>query len=209
MLRRGKIYDITQTISPGMLSWPEDHPVDFNKTKLAGLASLTHLGMSAHTGTHIDAPAHIIRGGKGIDEIDIERLTGVASLVDLSKAKIIDRELLSGFNLEGVSRLLLKTSNSALLRKPDFDQKYVSLTTDAAEYLVEKGIRLLAFDYLSVDEFSSQLYPVHNILLNAGVVIVESVNLSEVPAGNYEILCLPLKIKGCDGAPARVILRTI
>jgi arylformamidase len=105
--------------------------------------------------------------------------------------------------------LLLKTSNSALLRKPDFDQKYVSLTTDAAEYLVEKGIRLLAFDYLSVDDFFNHLYPVHNILLNAGVVIVESVNLGEVPAGNYEILCLPLKIKGCDGAPARVILRTI
>ncbi len=209
MLRRGKIYDITQTISPEMLSWPEDSPVSFNNTELEGVASLTRLDMSAHTGTHIDAPAHIICGGKGIDEIDIEQLSGLASVFDLSNAKIIDRVLLSGLNLAGVSRLLLKTSNSDLLNEPDFNQEYVSLTTDAAEYLVEQGIRLLALDYLSVDEFSSSLYPVHQILLNAGVVIVESVNLSEVPAGDYEILCLPLKIKGCDGAPARVILRTI
>jgi arylformamidase len=83
------------------------------------------------------------------------------------------------------------------------------LTVGAAEYLVEKGIRFLALDYLSVDEFDTSIFPVHRALLNAGVVIAEGVNLSEVPAGDYEMLCLPLKLKNCDGAPARIVLRTI
>jgi arylformamidase len=103
----------------------------------------------------------------------------------------------------------LKTGNSELLESSGFDKDYVSLTEDAAEYLVEKGIRFVALDYLSVDEFDTSIYPVHRILMNAGVVIVEGVDLNEVPAGDYEMLCLPLKLEGCDGAPARVILRTL
>ncbi|RJO62562.1 MAG: ribose 5-phosphate isomerase B [Dehalococcoidia bacterium] len=208
-LSRGKIYDITQTISPGMLSWPGEEIVAFNKVEYEGVSSLTHFVLSAHTGTHVDAQTHIISGGKGTDQLDLEQLTGLARVCHLQGGHSIDRTLLSNRSLDGVSRLLLRTSNSALLETAIFNKDYVSLTEDAAEYLVEKGIKFLALDYLSVDKFDTCMYPVHRILLNAGVVIVESVNLSSVPASDYEMLCLPLKLEGCDGAPARVILRTL
>jgi len=209
LLSRSKIYDITQTISPGMLAWPGEEIVAFNKVEYEGVSSLTHLVLSAHTGTHLDAPAHIISGGKGTDQLDLEQLTGLARVCYLPGGHSIDSAMLSNLSLDGVSRLLMRTSNSTLLESASFNKDYVSLTEDAAEYLVEKGIKFLALDYLSVDKFDTSMYPVHRILLNAGIVIVEGVNLRSVPAGDYEMLCLPLKLEGCDGAPARVILRTI
>ena len=209
MLARGKIYDITQTISPGMLLWPGDQAVVFKKVEYEGISSLTQLDLSVHTGTHVDAPAHIISEGRGVDQLEMEQLTGLARVCHITEIHCIDRALLSNIDLDGVSRLLLKTSNSTLLGLSNFNKDYISLTEDAAEYLVEKGIRFLAMDYLSVDEFATKIFPVHRVLLNAGVVIVEGVNLSEVPVGDYEMLCLPLKLKNCDGAPARVILRTL
>ena len=208
-LGRAKIYDITQTIKPGMLLWPGDRQVIFQKMNMEGVNSMTNLMISAHTGTHVDAPSHILADGMGTDRLDLECLTGLARVCHVAQAEQIDRSLLEGMALDGVSRLLLRTSNSALLETASFNKGYVSLTEDAAEYLVEKGIKFLALDYLSVDKFDTSLYPVHRILLNAGVVIVEGVDLSGVPAGDYEMLCLPLKLEGCDGAPARVILRTI
>ena len=209
MLERGKIYDITQIIQPGMLLWPGDQKVEFNKVEYEGVTSLTQLNLSAHTGTHIDAPAHIIKGGRGVDELEIEQLTGLARVCHIPEVQCIDRALLSNINLDGVSRLLLKTHNSTLLGISSFNKDYISLNEDAAEYLVAKGIRFLALDYLSVDEFDSSIFPVHRVLLNAGVVIAEGVNLSDVPGGDYEMLCLPLKLKNCDGAPARIVLRTM
>lgn len=209
LMARDKIYDITQTIKPGMLSWPGEEIVAFNRVEHEGVSSLTHLVLSAHTGTHLDAPAHILSGGKGADQINLEQLAGLARVCHVPDAHRIDCALLKNISLDGVSRLLLRSSNSTLLESTSFEKDYVSLTEDAAEYLVEKGIKFLALDYLSVDEFDTCNYPVHKILLNAGVVIVEGVNLSSVPAGDYEMLCLPLKLEGCDGAPVRVILRTL
>jgi arylformamidase len=176
---------------------------------MEGVNSMTNLMISAHTGTHVDAPSHILADGTGTERLDLECLTGLARVCHVAQAKQIDRSLLDSMALDGVSRLLLRTSNSALLETASFNKGYVSLTEDAAEYLVERGIKFLALDYLSVDKFDTSLYPVHRILLDAGVVILEGVDLSGVPAGDYEMLCLPLKLEGCDGAPARVILRTI
>jgi len=209
MLARGKIYDITQTISPGMLLWPGDQAVVFKKVEYEGISSLTQLDLNVHTGTHVDAPAHIMSEGRGVDQLGIEQLIGLARVCHITEVHCIDRALLLNIDLDGVSRLLLKTSNSTMLELSNFNKDYIFLTEDAAEYLVEKGIRFLAMDYLSVDEFATKIFPVHRVLLNAGIVIVEGVNLSEVPAGDYEMLCLPLKLKNCDGAPSRVILRTL
>jgi arylformamidase len=208
-LARGKTYDITQTIQPGMLLWPGDQRVVFKKVEYEGIASLTQIDLSAHTGTHIDAPAHILSGGKGIDQFGMEQMTGIARVCHIWDVQCINRTVLSNINLEDVPRLLLRTNNSALLETSSFSRDYIALTQDAAEYLVEKNIRFVALDYLSVDEFDTSIFPAHRILMNAGVVIAEGVNLSEVPAGDYEMLCLPLKLKNCDGAPARIILRSI
>ena len=209
LLSRGKIYDITQTVRPGMLSWPGDPNVVFKSVDLGGIASLMHLGMGAHIGTHVDAPAHIIKGGIGVDGLEIEQLNGLARVCHIPDVHHIDRAILSDIPLEGISRLLLHTDNSILLENATFNKNYVSLTRDAAEFLVEKNIRLLAMDYLSIEDYETKIYPVHRILLDAGVVILEGVDLSQVPDGDYELLCLPLKLEGCDGAPTRAILRSI
>lgn len=209
LMRRRRLYDISLTIRPGMPVWPGDPEVVFEESLSPGVARLTRLSLSAHTGSHVDAPAHFIPGGAGIDSIALDALLGPARLFQLPQAGAIDRCLLESLPLEGVSRLLLGTRNSVLYKDDKFSRDYVSLTADAAEYLVEKGIRLLALDYLSVDSFNAKSYPVHHALLKAGVAIVEGVDLSGVPAGDYELLCLPIKIKGGDGAPARVVLREV
>jgi RpiB/LacA/LacB family sugar-phosphate isomerase len=209
LLGRGKTYDITQVIRPGMLSWPGDPKVVFKKVDFEGVANLTRLDMSAHSGTHVDAPSHILRGGTGTDGIALDCLVGLACVCDVAGVKQIDPALLERKNLSGVSRLLLKSNNSALLSKAGFEKNYAFLTEDAALYLVDKGLKFLAVYYLSVDAFETSLFPVHRTLLHAGVAIVEGVDLSGVPEGDYELICLPLKLESCDGSPARVILRSL
>ena len=208
-LKRGQIYDITQMIKPGMPVWPGDKPVAFQKKTPQCVNSLTNLMMSAHTGTHVDAPSHILPGGADVSGLDVEQLTGLARVCQTGSAAVIDRVVLESLNLEGVTRLLLHTANSDLLASSSFEKAYAPLTLEAAHYLVRGGVRLLAVDYLSVDEYDTSIYPVHRVLLEAGVIIVEGVDMRGVPAGDYELLCLPLKIEGCDGAPARVILRSL
>jgi RpiB/LacA/LacB family sugar-phosphate isomerase len=208
-LERGRIYDITQAIKPGMLSWPGDQKVMFKKVQFEGVASLTRLDISAHSGTHVDAASHILAGGKGVDSIDIEQLTGKARVCRYDDAAHISRNDLMKMPLDGVTRLLLHTGNSAFIKNAEFNKEYISLTEDAAGYLVEKGIRFVALDYLSIDVFDTTLYPVHRVLLGAGVAIIEGIDLSGVPEGDYELLCLPLNLENTDGAPARIVLRTL
>jgi arylformamidase len=185
MLERGKIYDITQTIKPGMLCWPGDQKVTFKKVEFEGVASLTRLDISAHSGTHIDAPSHILNGGKGVDGIGMEQLTGIARVCRYGGAANIDRAVLTGMPFAGMTRLLLKTTNSDFIEDPEFHRKYISLMEDGAQYLVETGIRFVAVDYLSIDVFDTTLYPVHRVLMGAGVAIVEGVDLRGVPEGDY------------------------
>ena len=203
----GHIYDITQTIKADMPQWLGDPPVALQTTFYGG-TSLTGISMSAHSGTHVDAPCHMLHGGVDASQLSLEQMCGMAKVCDIGNVEIIDSEVLIKLNLVGVKRLLLKTSNSVLLAKPNITPQYVHLTVDAAQYLVDMKIMLLAVDYLSVDAFDSCDYPVHRILLEAGIIIVEGVDLSGVPSADYELLCLPLKMTA-DGAPARVILRSI
>jgi len=207
-----RIYDVSLTIYPGMITWPGDPPVVSDTVKSieegsSSNISLLHIG--THTATHIDAPRHFIQSGIGVDKIDPEVLLGEARLFQLPDVHRIDRKLLEGLNLKGVSRILLGTRNSSLLKQDKLNMDYVFVTGDAAGYLVEKKIKLIGVDYLSIEEYRKEGHPAHNTFLGAGVIIIEGLDLADVPAGDYELICLPLKIKDADGSPARVLLREI
>lgn len=207
-----KLYDVTLTIEPDMLVWPGNPRVAVDTVKSiaqgsSSNVSLLHIG--THTATHVDAPRHFIPGAPGVDSLEPEVLVGRARLFQLPGAHHIDRKLLEGLDLKGVKRLLLGTRNSALLKQKQLGLDYAFISADAARYLVDMGIKLVGLDYLSVEQYQKEGRPAHNILLGAGMVIVEGLALAEVPAGDYELLCLPLKLKDADGAPARVFLREV
>jgi arylformamidase len=175
--------------------------------------------MGAHTGTHMDAPFHFYRDGAGIDELSLDVLLGPCRVFDLSQInQHISPAILETCDWKGsdkigkvVTRVLFKTRNSQHWANNDaeFDKEFLALTGDAAMQLVHRGVRLVGVDYLSVEPYGGKTHPVHDTLLGAGVVIIEALNLSEVTAGDYELIALPLKLKGADGAPARVVLREL
>jgi len=207
-----KIYDVSLTIEPGMMVWPGNAPVAIDTVKSiargsSSNVSLLHIG--THTATHVDAPGHFIPGAPGIDSISPEVLLGTARLFQLTDAHHIDRNLLEKLDWQGVERVLFGTRNSALLKGRAVDLDYAFVSEDASRYLVELDIKLVGIDYLSIEEHQKEGRPTHNILLGAGLVIVEGLDLTGVPQGDYELICLPLKIKDADGSPARVFLREL
>jgi arylformamidase len=163
----------------------------------------------------MDAPFHFYKDGAGIDELPLEVLLGRCRVFDLTHiTEHISPEILETCDWkaageEGVTRVLFKTRNSRHWANDDheFDKEFIALTGDAAMQLVHRGVKLVGVDYLSVEAHGSKTHPVHDTLLGAGVVIIEALNLSDVAAGDYELIALPLKLKGADGAPARVVLR--
>jgi len=207
-----RFYDITMTIETGMLSWPSDGPVMVNRVRSMDdgeRLNQSRLDLSAHTGTHIDAPVHFLKEGSGVDSLALEVLIGPAVVVHIPGILAIGASQFKAANIPpGTDRLLLKTDNGKLLGQSEFSQEFSYITPDGADYLIEHGIRLVGIDYLSVAEYGSG-ESVHRTLLGAGIVIVEGVDLREVLPGPYRMFALPLKIKGCDGAPARVVLETI
>lgn len=207
-----RIYDVSLTIYPGMTVWPGDPPIECDTVKsieAGDSCNLSQLQIGTHAATHIDAPKHFIPKGNGVDSIEPEVLIGEARLFQLSDVHRIDRKLLESLDLEGVSRVLLGTRNSLLLRRDKLDTDYVFVAEDAAQYIVQRKIILIGVDYLSIEEYKKDGHPTHKTLLGAGVVIIEGLNLADVPPGDYELICLPLKIKDADGSPARVLLREI
>jgi arylformamidase len=202
-----KFFDITLTLKENITVYPGDPAL--NIEYLAKIDKdnydLTRLDLCSHTGTHIDAPAHFIKGGSLIDEISLDVLIGKTIVLDFAGADYIDSGHLKSFNLDKYKRILFKTSNSEILEKNIFLNDYTFITPDAAEYLVKKEIRLIGFDYYTIDKYNSN-NPSHTILLKNNVIIVETINLSGINAGEYELIALPLKIKS-EGSPARVILR--
>ena len=174
-------------------------------------SNVSMLNFGAHTGTHVDAPAHFIEGANTIDKLSLDVLIGPARVIHVPEERTeIDAAFLSGCNLDGVERVLFRTRNSGFWDQP-FRKDFTHLLPEAAELLVGKGVKLAGTDYLSIEKFHSGHHRTHLTLLSRGVVIVEGLNLAEVPAGNYELICLPLKIAdgSGDGAPARAVLRTI
>jgi arylformamidase len=178
----------------------------------AANVSLLHFG--AHTATHVDAPAHFIEGARTIAELSLDKLVGKAFVAQVGEdVREIDAGVVNALVPEGCVRVLFKTRNSAFWSESrgEFRGDFTYVTPDGARALVERGVRLVGVDYLSVEQFHSAKHETHIALLARGVVIVEGLNLESVPAGEYELICLPLKIASGagDGAPARAILRTL
>jgi len=174
-------------------------------------ANVSFLHFGAHTGTHVDAPAHFIEGARKIDALSLELLIGPARVVRVpDDVDEIDPEFLAGCDLRGVERVLFHTRNSNFWNE-GFRKDFTHLLPEAAQRLVEMGIKLVGTDYLSIEKFHSGHHRTHLTLLSNNVVIVEGLNLSDVATGDYELICLPLKISegAGDGAPARAVLRTM
>jgi arylformamidase len=207
-----KIHDISVTLSPQVPTWPGDPKVvleRFSKMEEGAKVNISRMELGVHTGTHIDAPYHFLADGVKVDSLPLEILIGSAQVVEFPKeVKRITAETLEKAEIPAdCRRLLFKTSNSDLWARGEieFQRDYVGLTNDGAEYLIARGIRLVGMDYLSVAAFD-QLTPTHLTLLGAGVVVIESVDLSKVRAGAFTLICLPLKLGGAEGAPARAVL---
>ena len=168
----------------------------------------SHLAMDVHAGTHVDAPAHFLRGGATVESLDLHALVGPAWVADFPGASAVDAKTLDAAGIpDGTRRLLLRTGNSALWRSgAPFRPDFVAITADAARWVVDRGMLLLGNDYLSVQRFSDGP-ETHEVLLRAGVVLLEGIDLTDADPGPWELVCLPLRLVGAEGAPARAILR--
>lgn len=200
--------DISLEISSDMIVWPGD-----SKTRIENIKSikkhgynLSTLHLGAHAGTHIDAPLHFLEGGDGVEKVHLDNLIGRAQVLDFSDA---DRKKISSADLEKKKPeckiVMLKTRNSGLHDRKDFTPDFVYIDVSAAEWLVANKIKTIGIDYLSIASFGSGV-PVHQLLLKNGITVIEGLNLKMVKEGIYQLICLPLKIKGCDGSPARAVL---
>lgn len=202
-------HDISAPITSEMPVYEGDPPVSItlsSSIEKGAPYNISHLTMSTHTGTHIDAPLHFLRNGKAVDEVSLDVLIGPALVVELIGQREISREALNSARLAGEQRVLFKTSNSSLWNERGFRKDFVHMTESAARYLVEIGVRLVGIDYLSVEKFGTTDPITHLTLLKAGVVILEGLNLSAVESGRYELICLPLRLKGAEGSPCRAVL---
>lgn len=208
-----RIYDVTVPITNMTPVWPGDPPPSIQrvaKIEDGADANVSKLEMSVHLGTHVDAPYHFLGSEAAtIDQLPLNLLIGRAYVLQLDDKidTITARELEAAEIPPRTRRLLFKTRNSRLWERNDgrFVEDFVAVSADGAQYLVDRGIKLVGIDYLSVAPYAEQT-PTHQILLSAGVVIIEGLDLSKVSQGRYTLYCLPLKIAGADGAPARVIL---
>jgi len=205
-----RIYDISVPIRSGGLVYPGNPEIDITLqqavAKGAG-ANVSSIKFGSHTGTHADAARHFFDDGQTVDKIPLERLIGPALLISFADdVRAVGAAELRAHDLRGETRILLRTRNSALLSKKDFVNDYTYLAPDGAQYLVDNGVYLVGIDYLSIEQFHSGHHKTHLILLGKSVVILEGLDLSAPPPGKYELICLPLRIEGCDGAPARAVL---
>ncbi len=208
-----KTYDVTVAISNELPVYPGDPKVEIHRTlslEAGDVANVSHLSCSSHIGTHVDPPAHFIAGGVALDHLDLDTLIGVARVVDVGEVDVIDLAALERVALDGVTRVLFKTRNSLLWESPhEFQRNFVYLDTAAAEFLVAHGVKLVGIDYLSIEKFNFDQPTTHLALLGNNVIVVEGLNLSGIVPGDYELICLPIKIKDGDGGPARVVLREL
>ncbi|MGH9820675.1 MAG: cyclase family protein [Pyrinomonadaceae bacterium] len=210
-----KIYDITIAISDHVPIYKGDPTADVEavtQISKGAHANVSKMCFGVHTGTHVDAPNHFIDGHRRVDQLDLDKLMGKCRVIAIEKsAEAVKPEHLA--DLDGVERVLFKTRNSAFWNEPEkgFRADFTYISPEAARMLVDKNIKLAGIDYLSVEKFGSEDFATHITLLKAEVVIIEGVDLRDVPPGDYELICLPLKYTGGggDGAPARTILRSL
>jgi arylformamidase len=205
--------DISITLRNEMIAWPGDRGAGINRSmeiSKGDLANLTHLDMSAHTGTHMDAPLHFMDDGRDISQIPLAAVMGKTRVIEITNVDEITVSDLKKHDIMKNERILFKTRNSnhAWDAKP-FNENFVYLATEAAEYLAMTRVQTIGIDYLSISGYQKNEAPVHKAILGAGIWVIEGLNLMGIEPGNYELICLPLKILNGDGAPARAIIKQI
>ena len=202
--------DISTPLRGGMLVWPGDDAVRVEQTMFLDRGdpyNLTRLAMSAHTGTHIDAPRHFLRDGAGVETMPPDVMMGVARVVDVDDPEAVHAHHVPA-DLRPGERVLFRTRNSTkYLAKSHFVEPFIYVARDAAQALADARVALVGIDYLSIGGFHNDLVETHEILLGAGIWVVEGIVLTHVLPGTYELACMPLLIPGADGAPARAMLR--
>jgi len=205
-----RIFDVSVPIRTGGLVYPGNPEIDISLQQAVAKgasANVSLIRFGSHTGTHADASRHFFDDGQPVDKIPLELLIGPALLLNFDDSLMsIGVNELRPRAIKGHKRILIRTRNSALLSRQEFVKDYTFLAPDGAQYLVDNGVQLVGVDYLSIEQFHSGHHRTHRTLLGAGVVIVEGLDLSVPPPGEYEFICLPLRLEGCDGAPARAVL---
>jgi len=205
-----KLIDITVPLNANTPTYPGNTVFSLEPIKRlaqGGSSNVSTLHMSAHAGTHVDAPRHFFDEGAGVESLGLELLCGRSRVIELTTRKAITPEDLAGIDLNEDVRVLFKTHNSRLWGTPEFHPDFVGVSGAGARYLVDRGVKVVGVDYLSVEPYKTPGAPAHHALLGAGTIVIEGLNLRDVEPGIYEMFCLPLAIVGSDGAPARVVLR--
>ncbi|MBN1488468.1 MAG: cyclase family protein [Phycisphaerae bacterium] len=204
--------DCTRPLHGGMIDWPGDPPFQLrtiHTITTPGTCKLSEVTMSTHAGTHIDAPQHFVPDGTTIDALSLDALCGPATVIEVKEARPVQVADVRDADIGNGARVLFKTANQALWHNSRFDPAYHALEADLAIWLVEHNVRLVGIDYLSVDSYDDARSRAHCTLLGAGVIVIESLDLSQVQPGRYEMVALPLRIVGGEASPARVIVRPL
>jgi arylformamidase len=203
--------DISVPVRNGMVHWPGDPDFHIERAtdqEKGDVATVSRMALGVHTGTHMDAPLHFIQNARSIDTMPLEATVGAARVIPIRDRKSITRQELIEHGISAGERILFKTANSQHAWNSDqFDEDFVFISQDAARYLAERGVQTVGVDYLSVGGFREDGPETHNALLRAGIWIIEGLNLGAVEPGEYELVCLPLRLVGAEGSPARAILR--
>jgi arylformamidase len=203
-----KLIDVTVALDAQLSTYPNNTPFTLEPSKRVARgdsSNVSTLHISAHAGTHIDATRHFFDEGLAADALPLEMLIGRARVIELTTRRGIAADDFAAHDLSEDVRVLIKTANSRFWGSPDFHTDYVGVTESGARHLVDHGIKVVGVDYLSVEEFKKPGAPAHRLLLGAGTIVIEGLNLRDVDPGIYDMYCLPLRVVGSDGAPARVV----
>ena len=205
-----KLIDVTVPLDATIPTYPNNTPFSLEPIKRLARgdsSNVSTLHMSAHSGTHVDAPRHFFDNGPGVEALALDILMGRVRVIQVTSRTGISADDLAKEDLSEDVRILIKTRNSQLWATTEFRTDYVGVTESGARHLVAHGIKLVGVDYLSVEPFKTPGAPAHHVLLGAGTIVLEGLNLRDVEPGIYDLCCLPLRVVGSDGAPARVVLR--
>lgn len=205
--------DVSVPIHSGMVHWPDNPPIEIERVQdmtKGDIANVSKLSMGIHTGTHMDAPLHFFKDGRSIDTMPLSATLGRARIIEISDTESIKPDELKPYNIQLGERVLFKTINSTQNWKTnEFVKNFVYISHEAAQYLAKLQVQVVGVDYLSVGGYSKDGPETHHALLGAGIWIIEGLNLSQVKAGPYDLICLPLKMVGSEGAPARAIVKPL
>ena len=208
-----KLHDVSILISEDIPIWPNDPGISMDLTRSIARGdnvNVTRLNMGVHTGTHIDAPFHFEPNKATIDQLSLDILIGPCRVFEIPEiSQAIGPSDLEKLDFDNHIRVLFKTRNSKLWKNGErvFKKDFVHMHLEGAKFLIDQSIKLVGIDYLSIENYGSLDHATHHLLLRNNVVILEGLDLSSVSPGDYELIALPLKLKGADGSPARVVLR--